>query len=139
MANPLLDINPIGVVGQVASFAERIKGRGKLKKARRLSKLNQQVLFAQQRRAFIRKAREAQALALVGGQATGADLSSSAVQGNLASLQTQEAVALGEQRDTTRRTREIGGLVESAQSGIAAGASFGKLTGAVTDFLGEFK
>jgi hypothetical protein len=143
MANPLTSglggVNPLGIVGAAASLRGRVKARSKFKKARKLSRLNQQLTFVQQRRAFIRQARQAQAANLVAGVATGADLASSAFQGSQASLKTQTATALGEQRDTQARNVQIGQLVESGQRSIATGDLIQGITGAATDFLKEFK
>jgi hypothetical protein len=86
----------IKAAGALIGASKKRKARQRLRQAGKLSTLNKQVQFAQRRRQFIRAARSAQAAALVQGQASGASLRSSAVQGNLASLQTQEAVALTE-------------------------------------------
>jgi hypothetical protein len=103
----------------------------------KLSTLNKQVQFAQRRRQFIRAARSAQAAALVQGQASGASLRSSAVQGNLASLQTQEAVALTEFGAVEQRNRKIGGLTESAGNLVQQGQQVEKLANFAGDAVSD--
>lgn len=68
----------------------------------RLSRETKTIQAIQQRRAFVKQARLAQAAALAGAETTGAGAGSSASLANQASLQTQSRLALTE-FDTIRR------------------------------------
>jgi len=114
------------------------KARKKLREARKYQRVNAQLLAAQRRRSFIRRARAIQADALLQGSVTGADFGSSALQGNLASLATQEATSLGEFKDTELRNRKIGILTDSAQNTLARGQQAANVLGTAGDILGEF-
>lgn len=127
----------IKAAGALIGASKKRKARRRLRQAGKLSTLNKQVQFAQRRRQFIRAARSAQAAALVQGQASGASLRSSAVQGNLASLQTQEAVALTEFGAVEQRNRKIGGLTESAGNLVQQGQQVEKLANFAGDAVSD--
>ena len=104
------------VGGKIASASSKRKGRSFLRKARKLEKVTQFERAVQQRRAFLRQARAAQAEAILGGVATGASLESSGVQGSLQSLTTQTQQALSEQRSQFRRGAQITQFQEFAKT-----------------------
>lgn len=141
MADPVT-IAVVGTkaIGAIAGFSKRKKAKRALARAKRIQTVNKQLAFAQQRRQFIKAARSARAQALIEGIASGADLASSAVQGNLASLRTQEQVALTEFSSQEARNRQIEALGAQAGQQLAGAQQIEGITsfasGAIGDIFG---
>lgn len=95
----------------VGSGAAGAIGGSKKRKAARARAQITRITRVQQRRAFLNKFRQAQASALVAGQASGAGLESSAIRGQQASNITQRGVALTENIEQ-QKLEEVAGKKE---------------------------
>jgi len=114
----------LAAFGKVGGATFRKGAQHDLDRAARRRREGATVRNIQRRRAFIRKARAAQAENLVAGVATGAGLESSAFQGTRASLQTQTEFA--KQLDSQARLREraIANDQRKAQDSLARAQGF---------------
>lgn len=114
-----------GVIGGITGF---LGGRKKREARRARAKLAKLQNF-QARRAFLNNFFEAQSSALAQGALTGADLGSSGVQGELASLRTQATTGLIEQSEGIR----LSAVAAKADRQAATIAGVGALAAGTAD------
>lgn len=100
----------IAVASVVGSLIQGNKAKKASKKANRAQRAINRLKNAQQKRAFLRRFRQAQAAALVGATASGVEVESSLTQGTLASQKTQNIIAGAEFQEFDR----LGGLQTQA-------------------------
>jgi hypothetical protein len=117
-----------GIFGKALAAPSKRKGRSQLKQARKLESVTKFQRAVQQRRAFLRQAREAQAAGILRGATSGASLESSGVQAEAQSLTTQRRQALGEQQDIFNRGVTIDFLSESAREQFAQAQEIESIT-----------
>ena len=120
----------IAVASIAGSLIQGQKAKKASKKANRAQRAINRLKNAQQKRAFLRRFRQAQAAALVGATASGVDVESSLTQGTLASQQTQNIVAGAEFKEFDRL-----GSVQAAAFNEQANANF---AGSIFRAVGAF-
>ena len=137
-AIPLIIAGVVKAVGATAAAIKNLAAHKDFRSARRIKGINTTVKALQARRSFVRAARQAQAQALVRGAGSGASLESSAVQGNLASLQTQEQLGVFEQQESTMRTLRVEQLEEKGKRKQARASGISAITGGASDAIAAF-
>ncbi len=134
----LIVAGAVKVVGETAAAIKNLSAHKDFRSARRIKGINTTVKALQARRSFVRAARQAQAQAAVRGAGSGASLESSAVQGNIASLRTQEQLGVFEQQESTMRTLKVEQLEEKGKRKQARAAGISAITGGAADAIAAF-
>ncbi len=124
----------LSTIAAVASIGGKLIAGRKAKKAGKRANAAQRAMNKlknkQNKRAFLRQFRQAQAAALVGGVAAGVDIESSGIQGTLASQKTQARVGVAEFAESERL-----GDVQAAAINKQASANFAaSVFGSVASF-----